>query len=55
MTGLPMADGSSVQVFGVIDHGSRAVLHLQPVAGYNTQQVLLDVSITFLHSVRLES
>jgi putative transposase len=31
LTGLPMVDGSSVAVFGVIDHGSRAVLSLSPV------------------------
>jgi putative transposase len=46
MTGLPMADGSSVQVFGVIDHGSRAVLHLQPVADYNSLILLGKLLIT---------
>jgi putative transposase len=31
LTGLPMVDGNSVAVFGVIDHGSRAILSLSPV------------------------
>jgi putative transposase len=31
LTGLPLINGSSVQVFGVIDHGSRAILSLSPV------------------------
>jgi transposase InsO family protein len=31
LTGLPTMDGSSVAVFGVIDHGSRAILSLSPV------------------------
>jgi putative transposase len=46
MTGLPMADGSSVQVFGVIDHGSRAVLHLEPVGHYNSLILLGKLLIT---------
>jgi putative transposase len=46
MTGLPMADGGSVQVFGVIDHGSRAVLHLQPVASFNSLILLGKLLIT---------
>jgi putative transposase len=35
LTGLPLVDGSSVAVFGVIDHGSRAVLSLSPVVRRN--------------------
>jgi putative transposase len=46
MTGLPLADGSCVQVFGVIDHGSRAVLHLQPVASFNSLILLGKLLIT---------
>jgi putative transposase len=46
MTGLPMADGSSVQVFGVIDHGSRALLHLEPVDRYNSLILLGKLLIT---------
>jgi hypothetical protein len=32
LTGLPLTDGHSTSVFGVIDHGSRAVVALEPVA-----------------------
>jgi putative transposase len=46
MTGLPLADGSCVEVFGVIDHGSRAVLHLQPVASFNSLILLGKLLIT---------
>jgi putative transposase len=35
LTGLPTMDGSSVAVFGVIDHGSRAVLSLSPMVKRN--------------------
>jgi putative transposase len=35
LTGLPLTDGSSVPVFGIIDHGSRAIVALEPVATYN--------------------
>jgi putative transposase len=40
LTGLPLADGRSVPVWGVIDHGSRALLALQPVAHYNSLVLL---------------
>jgi putative transposase len=46
MTGLPLSDGSSVQVFGVIDHGSRALLHLEPVDRYNSLILLGKLLIT---------
>jgi putative transposase len=36
LTGLPLTDGSSVHIFGVIDHGSRAMVALEPVATYNS-------------------
>ncbi len=36
LTGLPLTDGSSIPVFGIIDHGTRALLTLQPVATYNS-------------------
>ena len=31
LTGLPLVDGNSTAVFGIIDHGSRVVLSLSPV------------------------
>jgi putative transposase len=46
LTGLPLADGSSIPVFGIIDHGSRAVLELQPVATYNSLILLGKLLIT---------
>jgi putative transposase len=46
LTGLPLADGSSITVFGVIDHGSRAILDLQPVATYNSLILLGKLLIT---------
>jgi hypothetical protein len=46
MTGLPLADGSAVQVFGVMDHGSRAILHLQPVASFNSLILVGKLLIT---------
>jgi putative transposase len=36
LTGLPLTDGSSVPVFGIIDHGSRAMVALEPVATYSS-------------------
>jgi putative transposase len=40
LTGLPLVDGSSVAVFGVIDHGSRALLCLSPVVRRNSLVLL---------------
>jgi transposase InsO family protein len=40
LTGLPLVDGSSVAVFGVIDHGSRAILRLSPVVRRNSLVLL---------------
>jgi putative transposase len=40
LTGLPLADGRSVPVWGVIDYGSRALLTLQPVTRYNSLVLL---------------
>lgn len=36
LTGLPLIDGSSIPVFGIIEHGSRALLAVEPVATYNS-------------------
>jgi putative transposase len=40
LTGLPLVDGSSVAVFGVIDHGSRVILNLSPVVRRNSLVLL---------------
>jgi putative transposase len=36
LTGLPLTNGSSVPIFGIIDHGSRAIVALEPVATYSS-------------------
>lgn len=46
LTGLPLTDGSSIPVFGVIDHGSRAIVTLEPVATYNSLILLGNLLIT---------
>jgi putative transposase len=46
LTGLPLTDGSSVPVFGIIDHGSRALPELQPVATYNSLILLGKLLMT---------
>ena len=40
LAGLPLTDGGSIPIFGVIDHGSRAVVTLEPVATYNSLVLL---------------
>ena len=47
LTGLPLVDGSSVPVFGVIDHGSRAVVELVPLAKYNALILLGKLLLAF--------
>jgi putative transposase len=46
LTGLPLADGSSIPIFGIIDHGSRAVVTVEPVATYNSLILLGKLLIT---------
>jgi putative transposase len=45
LTGLPLIDGSSVPVFGVIDHGSRAILSMSPVVKRSSLVLLGKVLI----------
>jgi putative transposase len=40
LTGLPLASGGTAPVFGLIDHGSRALLALTPVVRYNSLVLL---------------
>ncbi|NJS36125.1 MAG: transposase [Brachymonas sp.] len=47
MTGLPMKSGESVPVWGMIDHGSRTVLQLEPVAKYNSLILLGKLLVAF--------
>jgi putative transposase len=46
LTGLPLADDSSIPIFGIIDHGSRAVVTLEPVATYNSLILLGKLLVT---------
>lgn len=46
LTGLPLADGSSIPIFGIIDHGSRAIVKLEPVATYSSLILLGKLLIT---------
>jgi putative transposase len=36
LTGLPLKSGETVDVWGIIDHGSRAVLQLEPLTRFNS-------------------
>jgi putative transposase len=36
LTGLPLKSGETVDVWAIVDHGSRAVLQLEPVAKLNS-------------------
>ena len=47
LTGLPLVNGSSVPVFGVIDHGSRAVVELVPLAKCNSLVLLGKLLLAF--------
>ena len=47
LTGLPLVDGSSIPVFGVIDHGSRAVVELVPLVRYNSLVLLGKLLVAF--------
>ena len=47
LTGLPLVGGSSIPVFGVIDHGSRAVVELVPLVRYNSLVLLGKLLVAF--------
>lgn len=47
LTGLPQVDGSCVPVFGVIDHGTRAVVELVPLTKYNSRILLGKLLVAF--------
>jgi putative transposase len=36
LTGLPLVNGESVPVWGILDHGSRTVLQLEPLERFNS-------------------
>ena len=47
LTGLPLVDGSSLPALGVIDHGSRVVVELVPLAKYNSLLLLGKLLVVF--------
>jgi putative transposase len=47
LTGLPLTSGETVDVWGIVDHGSRTVLQLQPVARFNSLILLGKLLIAF--------
>ena len=47
LTGLPIKTGESLPVWGVIEHGSRAVLQLEPVMRFNSLILLGKLLIAF--------
>jgi putative transposase len=47
LTGLPLTTGEAVDVWGIVDHGSRTVLQLEPVAKFNSLILLGKLLIAF--------
>jgi putative transposase len=47
LTGLPLKSGETVDVWGIVDHGSRTVLQLEPVAKFNSLILLGKLLIAF--------
>jgi putative transposase len=47
LTGLPLVSGESAPVWGVLDHASRTVLQLEPLARFNSLILLGKLLIAF--------
>jgi putative transposase len=47
LTGLPLKSGEAVDVWAIVDHGSRTVLQLAPVAKFNSLILLGKLLIAF--------
>jgi putative transposase len=47
LTGLPLKSGETVDVWGIVDHGSRTVLQLEPLAKFNSLILLGKLLIAF--------
>jgi putative transposase len=47
LTGLPLKSGESVDVWGILDHGSRTVLQLEPLAKFNSLILLGKLLVAF--------
>jgi putative transposase len=47
LTGLPLTSGETVAVWGIVDHGSRTVLQLEPLARFSSLILLGKLLIAF--------
>ena len=47
LTGLPLKSGETVNVWGIVDHGSRAVLQLEPLKKFNSLILLGKLLVAF--------
>jgi putative transposase len=47
LTGLPLKSGESVDVWGILDHGSWTVLQLEPLAKFNSLILLGKLLVAF--------
>jgi putative transposase len=47
LTGLPLTSGESMDVWGIVDHGSRTVLQLEPVARFSSLILLGRLLVAF--------
>jgi putative transposase len=47
LTGLPLTTGEAVDVWGIVDHGSRTVLQLEPLAKFNSLILLGKLLVAF--------
>jgi putative transposase len=47
LTGLPLTSGETVSVWGIVDHGSRTVLQLEPVAKFSSLILLGKLLVAF--------
>jgi putative transposase len=47
LTGLPLKSGETIDVWGIIDHGSRTVLQLEPVARFSSLILLGRLLVAF--------
>lgn len=47
LTGLPLKFGETVDAWGIIDHGSRTVLQLEPLARFNSLILLGKLLVAF--------
>jgi putative transposase len=47
LTGLPLKSGETVDIWGIIDHGSRTVLQLEPVQKFNSLILLGKLLMAF--------